>query len=75
VAKYYYYSPPIAGYISKRPWAKAATRIVLIPVIACSYLMIFTGSFVKIIACTVLLLVAIFYSIRKYKLTTKTPRH
>jgi uncharacterized repeat protein (TIGR01451 family) len=34
IAWYYEHSPPIARYISTRPWARAATRALLTPVVA-----------------------------------------
>ena len=50
VGTYYKYSPPLARFISKHPWARLAARIVLLPVLAVTYVTLQIGPVLSLAA-------------------------
>jgi hypothetical protein len=59
VAAYYHYSPPMADIISQHDTLKAAVRVVLMPIIGLSFLMLWMGPALVLVMLALLLLLSV----------------
>lgn len=65
VAAYYRFSPPLAGFISRHDTLKAASRIVLLPLLALSYLLLHVGPAATFALLVVLVVLPIAFTRRR----------